>query len=240
MLIAGVGKRTESMREHLETMWKYASLLFIENGYHVFLAKKLKLKTSEAIETLKYTIAFHDLGKLFFQEELRKRGVAPFHEIYSVASLDFSKMNINYKLRRSILTAILLHHHAMRSLLKILKTNYACRSTLKEHVEEFMGLVREVLGISVPLKNGVVYGETVCVDVSEIKSLIVGENYLRNYVDSLLLLYPLVVVDNVAAYVNREGGRAEEVRAVFARIAYKVEIESKRVAEEVKRKILGL
>ncbi len=244
MLIAGKEKKIESMRKHLETMWKYVELLFLENNYHTFLARRLDFETSEIVRALKYAIALHDLGKLFFQEELRSKGIAPFHEVYSFASISLKSMNIDEALGKSVLTAILLHHHAMRSILEIIDRKYDCKMALKEYIEEFKDIVENMFNIEVPFREEIVSEGKVCIRNDEIRQL-VHQNYLRNYVSSLLILYPLAVTDNIAAYTNRACEEAEEIcvqktRAAFARIAYRVEVESKHVSKEFRMKVLGL
>lgn len=111
----------ETLRKHLEDVAKEISTRFLPKRAElvVGLLKPSDVNLESARCAMLCTGIFHDVGKAYepFQEMLRKEGIAPRHEIFSVY---FSDKVLNKKkgdLRTIVLLAIAWHHSATRGVI---------------------------------------------------------------------------------------------------------------------------
>lgn len=217
MIIAGKCNscdHVETMEQHMGFMKSLFEKLFVKNSYHVVLSKRLSslghsLSPSDAKLLVEASIASHDIGKLLFQNSLRTKGTAYLHEVYSVFMLR-EVAGLDALLLEMVRGAILLHHHAMRSpdiIRQKPRRRVPVPKDLALLIDEYRSLVNQIFGFDVVIeKEGI--------DCYEAVEKVVRRTIecmrprppggSSTYAGALMILAPLLVVDSIAACVNRE------------------------------------
>ena len=211
-------KAQELFGDHI----RVALELINENSWLIRYAKKID---ANIYEKTKLAIIFHDIGKIFYQNNYGPRGLSFIgHEILS--AVIFNKIVKNIKTDYDTITfAILYHHHAMpiekriqkilyikepKNLDKILTTTCKIFQTILEK-NGLQALVKPLENVLNNIKNQAKNGFKqflLCVK-TEAKSLKthIKEKYFRNRAFrkiALILLQILVVTDYITARKNRK------------------------------------
>ncbi len=230
----------ESLTNHVESMIRilrgptrrltlyaerdYLSLLeFLASGRYS-LGNTSFIKELQNTSVLEILAVFHDLGKctLFSQESLRENCTAPYHEILSatllLAYLSFLGADPPIAAVGPPVLAVLLHHHAMRSLddvrHRIQNTQINTKSEDLECVLECLNSLLKV--VDMPQANEFSshirsqglekYIKGLTKLINSLKADDKKENHvlIRIYKSSILLTEVLSIADNFAATKNRK------------------------------------
>ncbi|MGC8987808.1 CRISPR-associated endonuclease Cas3'' [Infirmifilum sp.] len=181
---------------------------------------------------LKMLVAFHDLGKCTrnFQDSLEKNCSAPYHEALSAYLLyhyfeclasvttgfnneDLSKHRVSLlKLVYPLILAVILHHHAMRDPNEVFdESPRELSKYVTENDTSCLQICSEKIFKAVDLSLPPNCIEGVKLDEQHLKEFFRSLKTLTGtlrilpslYRAALLLVLPLSIADNLAAYVNR-------------------------------------
>lgn len=200
-----VGGREEPLERHVNVGLTFIDELYISRGYHYHMARRLNIDEETSKRILKATYTLHDLGKAYrpFQDMILIGRGAPGHEVVS-AYIALKCLNgISLDFRRAIAFSILLHHHAMRTILKaILKIkSYKSAFTLPSEGLEELSKLCSNLGFNIALENRI-EPETIIDALEELGDLFKASSEVwREYTLAYLLLHPLITCDVLAATV---------------------------------------
>jgi len=224
----------ELLRDHIQDALKYADQ--IENKrLGRFVSRNLN--TPDFGKLLRYSIIFHDAGKVFFQSEkyIRHDDKSEYlsffgHEFVSALIADSF---IDEKIRQtcdniyvytSVVFAVMYHHHAMNIEARMRAINSIARimepETKKAYLEELKHLLSEFLegddyGILVKIMDKLRFTRNAVKVVQDKLSqrLIQNPRYVKVKKLSFVLLDALIVCDYLAAK-QRESGRSTFFDAV--------------------------
>ena len=165
--------------------------------------KKYGINTEdEAGDVLRFTYVMHDVGKSLkrYQQEKKFGG----HEFVSAYIVSMADISINGRpfsdqLRDIVAIAIFMHHHTLprgnvkKKLVRI--TDYL--------ESECIFLVEKYLPRSI--KIGTIPSEIKGISVIKKIECLLSNKLRRHYRESYILLIPLMIADNYAAWINRGG-----------------------------------
>jgi len=190
----------EPLRTHTFLTARFMELVFLRRNYHLRLEKE-GLEPSKAQEGLMLVAILHDIGKAH-EGYQREHGGFKGHEIYSgLITYRLAKMLEFDEDWSSVLgLAVALHHHTMigRGVSDDFKPTERCVEEIK-WVLSFLGFEEAAK----KLKPSKLTKKEVLSWWMRARKWIVGD--LRNLKRIYLLLYPLMISDNMAATVR--GGR---------------------------------
>lgn len=206
MLMADV---KETLYDHVDEALNQYQVLFLSNGYDVFITNRLKMFSmnfEECGALAALALLLHDVGKahIDYQNSLKENKKASIcHEFYSVA-LAWDVLSIGGDERDVVTAAILLHHEFMRL------------PDPHRITKDFVGEVKELKEILDELSTK--YKLSPYLDLSKLSPLRrehvfkivsrIREKLLRDrnfYACTTLILRPLVICDNVSAHIHRMG-----------------------------------
>ncbi len=205
----------ETLRRHVRTMYELYEELFKNRGWTAIAARRTGLNEDTLDLAVRYIIAFHDAGKVFYQDRISRGKGAPLHEAYSVLLFQSYIRNSDSALKRAgenllmaVEWSILTHHLSMRNprdmvqLINTLKSHglsyvpqaASLDSELKGKLED---AIEDVVG-RVDLPSMEYYLD----DIIDIYKNLSGSLYTY-YSVAVRLSKILIVTDNMAASMNR-------------------------------------
>ncbi|MDW7978130.1 MAG: CRISPR-associated endonuclease Cas3'' [Candidatus Caldarchaeum sp.] len=205
----------ETLEDHIKLCLSYLNTYFLETGYARNVARIIGTSEEEAKRALKATVLFHDFGKAAdeYQKKSADKISFPKHEYFSAASALRTFAETGWK--TSAVAAILLHHMAMRgpNLLANFNTwkkyNAPERATFPdEFIQSFVAIADEhgignIMNVEIPRTLTLKDVETTVKTIHD--KLVKPSEWRANYILTLRLLRPLLIVDNLAAAMLREG-----------------------------------
>jgi CRISPR-associated endonuclease Cas3-HD len=200
-----VGDRVETLERHITSGLYYMQEIYLKNMYHKHVAKRLNICEEDSINLLKIAYMLHDIGKVYdpFQTRIAEGYGAPGHEVLSSYMVIEHCRLMDVNLIRAMALAILLHHHAMRTLdeafIKFCNTEYFI---LPSERAEWL---RRIIYVDIlnALPSSLVSREVVNVLERELHRLITPkslEGLGHAYAATYLILHPLMICDNLSAY----------------------------------------
>ncbi len=184
----------EPLEVHLHLTAGMMEGLFLRRGYHLRLAG---LSPEEGRKVLLLAAILHDIGK--GHSSFQRRGKFPGHELYSgyvvhaISPLSDGEWNL------ALASAVALHHHTMirRFVDERLSMEHGCLDAVREVLNSF--------GLSLSLEEM----EEISPGKKEVREWFEGiRDWVRspaNLKRTYLILYPLMVSDNIAASIRGEG-----------------------------------
>lgn len=212
------GDRVETLERHILVGLNFLHEIYIKRGYAEHVARRLNIPCKVAETILKTAYALHDIGKAYdpYQQLIIKGKGAPGHETLS-AYIVLKHLNIEIGLgkelddqfRKGIALAIMLHHHAMRSIWEAL--NSLCKVvkqhpkyTLSTHAQTYLVNIYSILNIQVNnptnIKPSIII-ETILKKLA--KTMKAQSNERRTYNITYLTLHPLITCDVLAAATSK-------------------------------------
>jgi len=197
-----VGGREETLEEHVHVGLMFLDKLYISKGYHHHIARRLDIDEESSKIALKATYALHDLGKAYrpFQDMILKGQGAPGHEVLS-AYLTLKCLNLDLSIKGGIAFSILLHHHAMRVIIKAVSKvkNYRSAFTISNEDLEYLSRLYSNLGLKVSLEDKIEPKAIINI-LDKLTDLFkASPKVWKEYTLAYLLLHPLVTCDIMAA-----------------------------------------
>lgn len=206
----------ELLETHLEACLECLDRYFIRLGAAVNVAKTFNISEKEAVQALKATVLFHDYGKAAreYQQKITTGKLSfPKHEYFSAVAAYRTLAETSWK-NESII-AILWHHMAMRGpnfavdIKSWKKFNAPQTATFdQEYIENFNNMVkRHELSVVVmgPPPDKISYTDVEELTKKMYRVVVDLKAGLETYRKSLRLLRPLLIVDNLAAAMHRDG-----------------------------------
>ncbi len=191
------GEGVETLSQHLKFALSELKAKFLSRGYHVRVARLVGTDEETARDLLKLTVLLHDIGKGATEYQSRGRGFSG-HEYFS-ALIAHRSVTLQREFVSHMALAIYLHHHTM-----IGRRPPAGRHELADEcVEEFTSLVDEE-GL-IDLVNVDILRRTFGCEESRRLVSQLRAWARRDPLPCLAILYPLVIVDNLAAFRGRGG-----------------------------------
>jgi len=207
-----LARSSQTLQEHVELMLRAYNSCYRTRGWHESTAARLELDPSLVDRLARITIAFHDVGKIFFQSSIRKCRGSPWHEVLSGLLLSHSMPEFDLRsvndVGASVHIAVAYHHVAMRVPRQLLTSREDVRRAITSEsldaiaLHEVRSALEHVVGERIALDGSVV--ESVKKEFSKgLKAYIDGlEGFATNAYTSVLssrLLSVLIVTDNLSA-----------------------------------------
>jgi len=198
----------------LELMLRAYELCYKSRKWHESAAARLGLDPSAVDRYARVALAFHDAGKIFFQDSIRRCKGSRWHEVLSGLLLSHSMPEFGYGsldgARASVHVAILYHHTAMRrpqellgapvtSLVKALGSQALDGAKLGEAKKAIELVVGEEVGLDETVADAVrrSFKQELSLYLKAVESAV--ERDQRAKVLASRLLSILIVTDNLSA-----------------------------------------
>jgi len=139
----------ELLRDHIEEMLKVLNTLTTSKALKF--VEKFEIPKADFINSLKIAVIFHDIGKIFYQENWKEQSLSFIgHERISALFLKMFMKNLDdeepiIRLKDAIIFAVLYHHHAMGYRLPAFKeiSTLKLNSLFEEFYEDISHLMRK-------------------------------------------------------------------------------------------------
>ncbi len=113
--------RHQSLGEHVEGMLGIYEDLFVNGGWLAVASERTGIDERYLDLGAKLAIAFHDVGKAYYTDRIRRGYGAPLHEVYSTLVLDALKefiigeLCLPLNVYKAVSWSVLIHHLSMRN-----------------------------------------------------------------------------------------------------------------------------
>lgn len=207
------GDRVETLERHVNVGLRFLREIYLKRGYGKHVALRLDLSIKEAEYVINVAYAMHDLGKAYspYHELIVKGHGAPGHEVISAYVILQELLSVDDDLRKGMALAVLLHHHAMRTLTKsfdkAIETSKTSGRpfTLRDENLEDLNRIYSKLGINLSFPKEISKEELQRVYASIRPTLKAYYNARTSYVLAYLILHPLSTSDVLAAITSKYG-----------------------------------
>lgn len=209
------GEIRESLKDHLRLTLRQMDEIFIKRGFHLRIASLAGIGREESRNCLRVAAILHDVGKGVEYYQIKMKGFAGHGYISAYLAYNCISDKLS-DIRKAIALAIGLHHHTMTKQFcapiwreKALRLRQACLDQIEDLIKE---VELEAL-ISLDNLEKPIFPKKIKKWWKRIREKLPDPRLIK---ETYLILYPLMISDNLAAsarpgtptMLGREASRA--------------------------------